>query len=249
MQKYFIFIFLLFSACANPNNVGHNLFYDVNNSTYWSYGNCNNDYYPDRFLCGLEKRNADERNDESGNALQIYATKLAIDVVEGKKSSDQAHTLLDEKLNVYHFSSEDEKGIDPNLSLALMTASLAASHGYSLSDFTDDMKTISKYVGEMPSFAISSDSYSSGLTKVCNYNCVGSAYSITVGAAEMCPLNPPCSSSASKSKVNIDSGTTTCFSNGEFTKGMNKVCKYNCVGSPHVITIGAAEMCPITVKR
>ena len=89
----------------------------------------------------------------------------------------------------------------------------------------------------------------SGLTKSCSYSCAGSAYSITVGAAELCPLNPPCSSPASKNKINTTSGSQVCNFKKELVGGMNKVCSYSCIGNPHVITIGAAESCPITVKR
>ena len=45
------------------------------------------------------------------------------------------------------------------------------------------------------------------------------------------------------------STSTTCFSTGEYTKGMNKVCQYSCVGSAHAITVGAAQMCPVSVQR
>jgi hypothetical protein len=31
--------------------------------------------------------------------------------------------------------------------------------------------------------------------------------------------------------------------------GMNKICFYNCVGSGHAVTVGAAEMCPLTTTR
>jgi hypothetical protein len=101
----------------------------------------------------------------------------------------------------------------------------------------------------------SNNSYSSGssnspFTKVCNYTCVGSAYSITVGSTDICPLSPPCDPSAgAASKSNTSSGSTTCYKKNEYTKGMNKVCGYNCLGQPHVITIGAANICPISVKR
>lgn len=30
--------------------------------------------------------------------------------------------------------------------------------------------------------------YSSGMNKICNYNCLGSAYAMTVSVAELCPL-------------------------------------------------------------
>jgi len=44
-------------------------------------------------------------------------------------------------------------------------------------------------------------------------------------------------------------GGQTCFKQGEYTQGMNKVCQYSCTGSGHAITIGAAQLCPLTVKK
>ena len=41
----------------------------------------------------------------------------------------------------------------------------------------------------------------------------------------------------------------TCFSNGEYTQGFNKVCQYSCTGSAHAVTLRSTEICPPTVKR
>ncbi len=40
-----------------------------------------------------------------------------------------------------------------------------------------------------------------------------------------------------------------CFLTGEQTAGMNKICYYNCLGSPAAITIGAVELCPLSINR
>lgn len=40
-----------------------------------------------------------------------------------------------------------------------------------------------------------------------------------------------------------------CFGNGEQSGGMTKVCFYNCNGSPAAITIGSAQLCPLTIQR
>ena len=67
----------------------------------------------------------------------------------------------------------------------------------------------------------------SSFTKVCDYTCLGSAYSITVGSTELCPINPPCDPSAgSASQSYTSSGSTTCYKDYEYTSGMNKVCRY-----------------------
>lgn len=44
-------------------------------------------------------------------------------------------------------------------------------------------------------------------------------------------------------------GGQTCFKQSEYTQGMNKVCQYSCTGSGHAITVGAAQLCPLTVKK
>jgi len=40
-----------------------------------------------------------------------------------------------------------------------------------------------------------------------------------------------------------------CFSTGEQTSGMTKICYYDCLGSPAAITIGAVQLCPLTINR
>ena len=41
----------------------------------------------------------------------------------------------------------------------------------------------------------------------------------------------------------------TCMKVGEYTQGLNKVCQYSCTGSGHAITVGAAQLCPLSVKK
>ena len=52
------------------------------------------------------------------------------------------------------------------------------------------------------------------------------------------------SSSSSSSKRSI-----TCFKTGEETGGLNKICRYDCVGNLVTTTVGAAQMCPIQIQR
>jgi hypothetical protein len=40
-----------------------------------------------------------------------------------------------------------------------------------------------------------------------------------------------------------------CFKKGERTSGMNKICYYDCMGSDTAITIGAVELCPLTIDQ
>lgn len=39
-----------------------------------------------------------------------------------------------------------------------------------------------------------------------------------------------------------------CFSKGEQQSGMNKICYYDCLGSLTAITIGATQLCPLTIN-
>ena len=50
------------------------------------------------------------------------------------------------------------------------------------------------------------------------------------------------SSSGSSRKI-------TCFKTGEETGGLNKICRYDCVGNLVTTTVGAAQMCPIQIQR
>ena len=58
---------------------------------------------------------------------------------------------------------------------------------------------------------------------------------------------------ADKLKAYLDGSyqiaATTCFGTGEQTSGMNKICFYDCLGSAFAITIGATQLCPLTIKR
>lgn len=40
-----------------------------------------------------------------------------------------------------------------------------------------------------------------------------------------------------------------CFLTGEQMSGMNKICYYDCLGSAAAITIGAAQLCPLSIRR
>ena len=40
-----------------------------------------------------------------------------------------------------------------------------------------------------------------------------------------------------------------CFKRGEYAEGLNKICSYDCLGSPAAITIGSSELCPLQIER
>lgn len=41
----------------------------------------------------------------------------------------------------------------------------------------------------------------------------------------------------------------TCFKTGESTSGMNKICYYDCLGSPAAITISSTSLCPLSINQ
>ena len=42
---------------------------------------------------------------------------------------------------------------------------------------------------------------------------------------------------------------TMCYSQGERTSGMNKICFYDCLGSAHAVTQNAVSLCPLTIQQ
>jgi len=53
----------------------------------------------------------------------------------------------------------------------------------------------------------------------------------------------------SKVQAWIQLADTTCFYKYEQVSGMNKICYYDCLGSLTAITIGAVDLCPLTITE
>jgi len=49
--------------------------------------------------------------------------------------------------------------------------------------------------------------------------------------------------------IMIADAAVTCFYKSEYTSGMNKICIYDCAGSQAAITVGAAQLCPLNIRR
>lgn len=95
---------------------------------------------------------------------------------------------------------------------------------------------------------------SAGMNKICYYDCLGGKASKTVSSVSLCPLSISKGESRGQSGLgssgnNDFSGNQTCFKSGEYTSGMNKVCRYDCLGSPAETTISATQLCPLSVTR
>ncbi|CAI2932461.1 conserved protein of unknown function [Aminobacter niigataensis] len=46
-----------------------------------------------------------------------------------------------------------------------------------------------------------------------------------------------------------DQVAAVCFKTGEQVSGMNKICYYDCLGSAVAITIGAVQLCPLSINN
>jgi len=88
---------------------------------------------------------------------------------------------------------------------------------------------------------------SEGLGKTCYYQCSFGQKATNIGAAQLCPLTDEAEASM-VSRPPRDTGGS-CMKQGEReTGGMTKECIYDCTGSRRVMTIGSAQLCPLTTR-
>ena len=74
---------------------------------------------------------------------------------------------------------------------------------------------------------------------------------LLVLASLMNPAIAPTTAIDSQTKI-PDSSTklaVMCFSKGEQTSGMNKICYYDCLGSTVAINVESYQLCPISINR
>jgi hypothetical protein len=96
---------------------------------------------------------------------------------------------------------------------------------------------------------------SAGMNKICYYKCLSGRASKTIGAVSLCPLSIEHGGTRGQAGLGTSNpsssfgGNQTCFKKGEYIDGMNKICRYDCLGSPAETTIRATELCPLSVKR
>lgn len=93
-----------------------------------------------------------------------------------------------------------------------------------------------------------------GMTKQCFYNVLGSVHTMTVASYELCPVTVQVASPVTR-KVSIPSNPSaypqpaaTGFKKGEQTTGMTKQCFYDVLGSAYTKTVANYEICPVTVQ-
>jgi hypothetical protein len=125
----------------------------------------------------------------------------------------------------------------PAILIAVLT--LAASHSLAAQSTTGFKK------GEQ----------TTGMTKQCFYDVLGSGYTMTVASYEICPVTVQVASPVTP-KASVPSYPTggerqpytTGFKKGEQITGMTKQCFYDVLGSAYTKTIASYEVCPVTVQ-
>lgn len=99
-----------------------------------------------------------------------------------------------------------------------------------------------------------------GMTKQCYYDALGSEYARTVQSIELCPLTITVRTGASVPKPEpsrdhkpepAPRARLTAYRTGEETTGATKQCYYEGVGSRYTRTVQSYQLCPlsITIER
>jgi hypothetical protein len=108
-----------------------------------------------------------------------------------------------------------------------------------------------------------------GMTKQCFYDVLGSSHTLTVSSVDLCPLTIKVQTQSARPAAVFDSSassprtqrtihpapapppapsTITAFKTGERTTGMTKQCFYNGLGSTYTETVRSVDLCPLSIK-
>lgn len=125
--------------------------------------------------------------------------------------------------------------------LALLLAGVASSFG------------ASKLAAQTVVTAFKTGERTTGMTKQCFYDALGNEYTRTIQSVQLCPLSiqvpaPPRPSPNSPPPRPSGPRVITAFKKGERTTGMTKQCYYDGLGSLYTRTIGAVELCPLSIQ-
>ena len=104
--------------------------------------------------------------------------------------------------------------------------------------------------------AFKSGETTTGMTKTCYYDYLGSAYTKTVSNIQLCPLSITVSAPGSRSSnSNTYNGQArqstsggTAFKKGERDAGLNKICYYDYLGSEYTKTVSSISLCPLSIR-
>lgn len=92
---------------------------------------------------------------------------------------------------------------------------------------------------------------SSGMTKQCIYDGLGSTYMRTISSVALCPLSIQVSrpSPATDNQMRPPSGgSITAYKSGEVVTSMTKQCIYDGLGNTYTRTISSVALCPLTIQ-
>lgn len=99
---------------------------------------------------------------------------------------------------------------------------------------------------------LKTEEVTSGMTKQCIYDALGSQYTRTISSVALCPLSiqvpTPGSSSIYSAPAPSRQSGGLAFKTGENVTGMTKQCYYNYLGSTKTLTISSVSLCPLTVQ-
>jgi hypothetical protein len=85
-----------------------------------------------------------------------------------------------------------------------------------------------------------------GITKLCYYEALGSEHTQAIKSIELCPLSITVRSVTAPTPAPQPT-LTTAFKTGERTTGMTKLCFYNGLSSEDVKTIKSVGLCPLSI--
>jgi hypothetical protein len=101
--------------------------------------------------------------------------------------------------------------------------------------------------------AFKSGESTTGMTKQCFYNAMGSSYTRTVSSTTLCPLSIQVSTGFQSQQPSYNSNsyqtpTITAFKSGENVTGLTKQCFYNGLGNTYTRTISSVSLCPLSIQ-
>lgn len=87
----------------------------------------------------------------------------------------------------------------------------------------------------------------SGLTKICVYEVLGSPYTINVEATQICPLTINVPNPGLSPPVGTRQGQTGVLIR-ERVSGIDKICYYAVLGSAKTLTVSSVSLCPVSYQ-
>lgn len=107
-------------------------------------------------------------------------------------------------------------------------------------------------VAAQSTMAFKKGEQTTGMTKQCYYDALGSGYTITVSSIDLCPLTiqvaSPIAPKFSTPPQPAAQPSLMGFKKGEVTTGMTKQCFYDALGNTYTKTMSSIDLCPLTIQ-